>query len=103
MVNAIRASTEEMEGVNTIEYSIVNKERGGSMRRVEQFIRNLEEIDKYENIVVEGSLGPGRNKAIKLEDHPKDFSVQVTVNGNGIINFNELINKIIENVKTRRI
>ena len=64
-------------------------------------MRNLEEIEKYENIVVVGAEESGRNRAIKLEDHPKDFSVQVTVNQNGIINFQELIDGIIDRVKRR--
>jgi hypothetical protein len=99
VVNAIRAGANGIDGADTIEYAIMNKERGGGMRRVEQFIRNLEEIDKYENIVVEGSEESGREKAIKIEDHPKDFSVQVSVNQNGIINFQELIVGIIDRVK----
>ncbi|WP_340373309.1 hypothetical protein [Peribacillus sp. FSL E2-0218] len=103
VVNAIRAGAEGVDGANLIEYAIVNKERGGGMRRVEQFLRNLEDIDKYENIVVEGSEGKGRNKAIKIEDHPKDFSVQVNVNEYGIISFQELISGIIDRVKRRGI
>jgi hypothetical protein len=100
VVNAIRAGAEGVDGANIIEYSIINKERGGGMRRVEQFLRNLEEIEKYENIVVLGTEESGRNKAIKIEDHPKDFSVQVSVNPNGIISFQELIDGIIDNVKS---
>ncbi|MEK5390225.1 hypothetical protein NSQ59_07550 [Margalitia sp. FSL K6-0131] len=103
VVNAIRAGAEGVAGADTIEYSIINKERGGSMRRIEQFIRNLEELDKYEKIVVEGSEESGRTKAIKIEDHPKDFSVKVNVNQNGIISFQELIDGIIDKVKRRAI
>ncbi|MHA7743870.1 hypothetical protein [Priestia aryabhattai] len=99
VVNAIRAGAEGITGADTIEYSIVNRERGGSMRRVEQLIRNLEEINKYENIVIEGAEESGRSKAIKLEDHPKDFSIRVNVNENGIISFQELIDGIINRVK----
>lgn len=99
VVNAIRTGANVVDGADAIEYSIINKERGGGMRRVEQFLRNLEEIDKYENIVVVGTEQSGRNKAIKIEDHPKDFSVQVTVNDNGIISFQELIDGIIDRVK----
>ena len=101
VVNAIRSGANEIDGADTIEYAILNKERGGSMRKVEQFLRNLEEIDKYENIVVVGTEESGRNKAIKIEDHPKDFSVKVSVNQNGIISFQELIDGIIDLVKRR--
>jgi len=103
VVNAIRAGAEGVSGADTIEYAIVNKERGGSMKKVEQFIKNLEELDKYENIVVEGAEESGRPKAVKLEDHPKDFSIKVNVNENGIISFQDLIDGIVERVKTGRI
>lgn len=103
VVNTIRNSVEDIDGANIIEYAIVNKERGGSMRKVERFLRNLEELDKYENIIVEGAEISGRNKAIKLDDHPKDFSVRVAVNENGIISFDELIAQIIDKVKRRDI
>ncbi|MDD9312625.1 hypothetical protein PUS82_15225 [Cytobacillus firmus] len=99
VVNAIRAGAEGVDGADTIEYALINKERRGSMRKVEQFLRNLEEINKYENIVVEGTEESGKPKAIKLEDHPKDFSIKVSVNENGIISFQELINGIIDKVK----
>ncbi|OHR73701.1 hypothetical protein HMPREF3291_18425 [Bacillus sp. HMSC76G11] len=99
VVNAIRSGSEGVQGADEIEYSIVNKERGGGMKKVIQFLRNLEEREKYENIIVVGNEQSGRNKAIKLEDHPKDFSIQVSVNTNGIISFQELIDGIIEKVK----
>ena len=103
VVNAIRAGAEGVSGADTIEYAIVNKERGGSMKKVEQFIKNLEELDKYENIVVEGAEESGRPKAVKLEDHPKDFSIKVNVNENGIISFQDLIDGIVNRVKRGRI
>ncbi len=99
VVNAIRKSTEMLAGADEIEYTIKNKERGGSMKSVEKFLKNLEEIEKYENVIVEGSEGAGRNKAVKLEDHPKVFSVEVGVNSNGVINFNDLITGIIKIAK----
>lgn len=99
VVNAIRSSSEDVDGTDEIEYSIVNKERGGSMRKVEQFIKNLEELDKYHNIIVEGTEESGRNKAIKLDEHPKDFSIKVSVNENGIISFQDLIDGVIKKVK----
>lgn len=101
VVNAIRKSSDMVTGVDEIEYTIKNKERGGSMKSVEKFLRNLEEIDKYENVIVEGpEEGGGRNKAVKLEDHPKVFPIEVNVNANGIINFNDLITGIIKIAKT---
>ncbi|MFP7414382.1 hypothetical protein [Priestia filamentosa] len=103
VVNAIRGETEEVDYADQIEYSIVNKERGGSMRKVSKLLENLEEIDKYENIVVEGAEQSGGNKAIKLEDHPKSFSVQVNVNDKGLINFQELITSIVGRAKRNEI
>lgn len=99
VVNAIRAGATGVDGADTIEYSLINKERFGTMFRIENFIRNLEEIQKYENIVVEGAEESGRQKAIRLEDHPKDFSIRVSVNDNGIISFQQLIDGIINKVK----
>ena len=37
VVNAIRSGANNVDGADTIEYAILNKERGGSMRRVEKF------------------------------------------------------------------
>ncbi|MCY9340633.1 hypothetical protein MOF28_20100 [Bacillus haynesii] len=102
VVNAIRRETEELDGADEITYTLANKERGGGMRRVQKFLKNLEEIDKYENIILEGIEQSGRNKAIKLEDHPQTFSVKVNVNANGIINFQNLTDGIIQEAKNSR-
>lgn len=102
VINAIRREADDLDGADEITYTLVNKERGGGMKRVEKFLKNLEEIEKYENIILEGIEESGRMKAIKLEDHPKNFSVKVNVNENGIINFQNLIDGIIQEAKNSR-
>jgi hypothetical protein len=99
IVKAMREKIGDVKGADQFHYSIVNKERGGGMNRVEDFIKYHEELDKYENIIVEGPNQAGRTKAVKLEDHAKDFDVRVSVNENGIISPSDLINGIIKIVK----
>lgn len=99
VMQAMRAQTENIQHLDQFEYSIVNKQRGGGMRRVEDFLQYLEEMDKYENIIVEGPNNAGRTKAVKLEEHAVDFDVKVRVNENGIISSDDLFEGIINNVR----
>ncbi|WP_436918126.1 hypothetical protein [Bacillus pumilus] len=103
VINAIRNGAEEIENADEITYSLSNKERGGSMKKVEKFIKNLEELDKYNNIMVEGVGESGHPRAIKLEDHPQSFYVKVNINSKGLINFNDLINGIVKKGKKIRL
>jgi len=99
IVKVMRNKADKVQGADQFHYSIVNKERGGGMNRVDDFIKYHEELDKYENIIVEGPNVAGRTKAVKLEDHAKDFDVKVSVNENGVISSTDLINGIISTVK----
>lgn len=99
VIQELRNQATNITGASNFKYAVINKERGGSLGRVEEFIKYIEEVDKYENILVEGTNQAGRNKTVKLEDHAKDFDVKVKVNENGIISDEDLISGIIEFAK----
>lgn len=96
VVEAISKTLEGVENYDSVEYSVIIKERGRGIRQIEKFIDTLQEQHQFRNVIVAGTTSLGRPKVISWEKHARRYEINVDINVNGLPGQDDVINKLIE-------
>ncbi|MBO2945772.1 hypothetical protein JJQ72_17475 [Paenibacillus sp. F411] len=93
---AKQASENELEDYQGVKISLINKLKRKSIKHVEAYIRSLMELEAYDGYGVIGS-SDGRRRQIDYLSNSVSMSyvAKVSVNVNGIINFQDLISEMV--------
>jgi hypothetical protein len=100
-INYFRQQAEEknVDNFGEIAITLINKKIGTGIRNVEDFFRNLIEMQRYDKYIVEGKTQAGRNKTVTMGIQDTSFEVKVPINENGIIDRSVLLNEMINIAK----
>ncbi|PAQ15031.1 hypothetical protein CD798_08280 [Bacillaceae bacterium SAOS 7] len=90
-----------VEGVTELVYTLRNKVFNDGLKHVERFVRNVIDLEKVSKLEAKGY-----NEACKVETasfsiKPVKFYVNTTKNSNGILDQSEIIEGMIQIVKTK--
>jgi hypothetical protein len=89
----------EVDMVDEISISLINKKTRTGIRNVEKFFRKLIELEKYDRYEVQGYTHSNDPKRITFDSQAMDFPVYVSQNDNGLLNRTELVEEMIKIAK----
>jgi len=94
-LNAIKKQSAKIGNVENVGYVVHVKTRGRGLTNVKEFFKQIEELNRYSDIIVEGSSALGIHKKVNLVDHPYKYEIKIPVNSNGIPNNVKLIEHMV--------